>query len=294
MQRTNFTDTLAPGFREIFFQNFGEKSPEYTELFNFHPSKRQYEDDSYVAGFGLVPIKTEGASVAYDDAVQGFDKRYVHDTYELAYRITQEMMEDELYGIMSRMPSALGKSMRATIETDGANQLNRGFNPSYVGGDSKALFVTDHPLMGGGDQKNTLTNAADFDEDSLEQAFIDIAATTDDRGIQLNLVPTKLVVAPQGEWSARKVLGSQLEPGTANNAINPAQGTLQLVVNHYLTDPDAWFIYCTEHLVNWFWRIKPDHMQGNDFDTDDGKFKTRARWSRGWSMPWGVFGIPGI
>lgn len=294
MVRQNFGDLLAPGFREIFFQKFSERAPEYSEIFNIHSSMRQYEDDSYVAGFGLVPLKGEGNPVGYDDPIQGFDKRYTHETRSLAYRVTREMWEDELYGVMRKLPAALGRSMRMTIEQDGANILNRAFNSSYTGGDGKELCATDHPLVGGGTQKNELTVAADFDKTSLEQALIDIAATTDDRGLLVQLMPRKLVVHPALEWTARKVLESKFDPGTANNDINPATNTgLQIVVNHYLTDPDAWFILCDDHELNWFWRIRPDHDQDTDFDTDDAKFKVRARWSNGWSIPWGVFGSPG-
>lgn len=296
MQRANLGDLLAPGFREIFFQRFGERPPEYSEIFNMKTSKRQYEDDSYTTGFGTVPIKTEGASVTYDDIIQGFDRRYTHDTYGLAYRITEEMFEDDLYDIMKRLPDALGRSMRITIEQDGANFLNRAFNSTYTFGDGKEFLATDHPLMGGGTQKNELTNAADLNADTLEQAFIDIAATTDDRGLLIHLIPTTLIVAPANEWNARRLLGSALDPDSANNAINPMQNQLKLSVNHFLTDSDAWFIKCDQHEANWFWRVTPDHQQaqGNDFDTGDAKFKVRARWSRGASMPWGYFGSPGV
>lgn len=293
IQRPNFGDLLAPGFREIFFQKFGERPPEYTEIFNSLTSKRQYEDDSYISGFGLVPLKDEGVEMDSDEIIQGFDKRYTHDTYALQYRITEEMIEDELYGIIKKLPSALGRSMRITVETDGANQLNRAFNSSYTGGDGVEMLATTHPLLDGTTQKNELTTAADLNAASLEQALIDIAATTDDRGLLSHLVPVKLIIPPSLEWTARKLLGSQLDPDSANNAINPAQGQLSISVNHFLTDPDAWFIMCDEHEVNWFWRVSPDHMQGNDFGTGDAKFKVRARWSRGWSLPWGVFGSPG-
>ena len=295
MSRGNFGDLLAPGFREIFFQKFGERPPEYTEIFNMLTSTRQYEDDSYVSGFGTIPLKSEGVEMDSDDVIQGFDERYTHDTYALQYRITEEMNEDELYGVMKKLPSALGRSMRITIETDGANMLNRAFDTTNYadGGDGKALLTTDHPLLDGSTQKNELTTAADLSATSLEQALIDIAATTDDRGLLVHLVPKKLIVAPSGEWAARKLLQSALDPDSGNNAINPAQNQLSLSVNHFLTDSDAWYIVCDEHEMNWFWRITPDHMQGNDFGTGDAKFKVRARWKRGWSLPWGVFGSPG-
>lgn len=293
MVRGNFGDLLAPGFRKIFMQEFEEYPSEYEQLFNINTSNRQYEDDSFVSGFGLIPKKSEGVEMDSDDILQGFSTRYVHDTYALQYRITEEMIEDELYGIIKKLPAALGRSMRITIETDAANQLNRAFNSAYTGADGKPLCATDHPLLDGSTQKNMLSVPADLTAASLEQALLDIAATTDDRGLLMHLRPAKLVVPPALEWTARKLLNSTLDPDSANNAINPAKGALQLVVNHYLTDNDAWFILCDRHEMNWFWRVKPDHMQSNDFGTGDAKFKVRARWSRGWSMPWGVFGSPG-
>lgn len=297
MVRNSFADALAPGFRIIFSDalRFGEKPPVINSVYNMPTTpKTQYVDDSYVTGFGLVPTKAEGSGVTYDDVLQGLDKRYTFDTYSLAYRVTKEMMEDERYGLMAKMPKALGRSMRATIETDGANQFNRAFNSSYTGADGKEMCATDHPLVGGGTQKNELTTAADLSATSYEQALIDIGDTTDDRGILLNLMPKKILIPTELSWTAQKLFNSAKDPESAENAINPANSSkLEIVEWAYLTDPDAWFILCDEHELNWFWRIMPEHYQGNDFDTDDAKFKVRARWKRGHTVPWGVFGSPG-
>jgi len=297
MLRGNFGDLLAPGFREIFFGEFGFGSvPEqWPMLFNKLTSERQYEDDSYVAGFGTIPTKTEGAAVTFDNPVQGFDKRYTHSTYALAYRITEEMIEDELYNIIRQFPAELGRSMAETRNINGAGIYNDGFDSSVrTGGDGLELFSTLHVLAGSGTQKNELTTAANLNADSLEQAIIDMKATTDDRGKLMILHPTKLVVPPELEWEAQKLLGSSQDPDSANNAINPASRLkLQLVVNDYLTDTNAWFLLADRHFVNWFDRVMPQHEGGNDFDTGDAKFKVRARWSNGWSLPWGVFGSPG-
>lgn len=294
MTRGNFGDLLAPGFRKIFFQGFGERPPQYTGLFNIETTERQYEDDSYISGFGLIPKKSEGVEMDTDAAIQGFDKRYTPDTYALQYRITREMIEDELYRTMAKFPMAIGKSMRSTVETTGANMFNNGFDSSVeTGGDGKELFALDHPLLDGSTQKNELTVAADLDATSFEQALIDIAATKDDRGLQTHLKAQKLVVAPSNEWNAMKMLQSTLDPDSANNAINPAKGQVEIVVNHYLTDPDAWFILCDNHELNWFWRVMPSHEEDNDFGTKDKKYSIRARFTRGWSLPWGAFGSPG-
>ncbi len=294
--RSNFGDLLAPGFRTIFQDKFNEYPAEWPAIFNKLTSERQYEDDSSISGFGFVPEKEEGVGITYDDPIQGYDKRYTHKTYGLGFRVTREMFEDDLYGKMKKMPKALGRSMRITMETDMANVYNRAFNSSYTGGDAKELCATDHPLTGGGTEQNELTNAADFSDTSLEQALIDIQATTDDRSLILALRAHKLLVHPAGEWNALRVLRSSQDPDSSNNAINPAKGVLPggIVVNHYLTDTDAWFILCDDHEVNAFIRRPVDFDRTNDFDTEDAKFKTTARWSNGFSEWRGIFGSPGI
>ena len=291
--RANFGTLLAPGLREMFFDRFNRYANEYTEIFNVHDSKRKYEDDAGISGFGLVPEKDEGVGIIYDDPILGYSKRYVHKTYGLGFRVTREMWEDDLYGQIKKMPKALGQSMRISIETDGANILNRGFNASYTGPDGKPLFATDHPLAGGGTGSNMLSVAADLSETSLEQAFIDIMATKDDRGLLQAMRPGKLVTSPSGAWGASRLLESTSTPGSANNAINPAKGIIPFVVNHYLTDADAWFVLSDDHELNWFWRRRPDFEEGNDFDTEDAKFKVTARWSNGWSDWRGTFGSAG-
>lgn len=292
--RANFGPLLAPGLREVFFDKFDSYPAQYTDLFNVEKSERKYEDDYGVSGFGLVPVKDEGVGVIYDDPISGYTKRYTHSTFALGFRVTQEMYEDDLYGIIRKMPKALGKSMRLTVEIDGANVLNNGFTGStYAGSDGVALFSASHPLTGGGTSSNTLAVAADLSESSLEQAIIDIAATTDDRGLLQMIQPKKLIVPASLAWTASRLLESTLTPGSANNAINPGKGIMPFKVNNYLTDTDAWFIYGDEHQVNWFWRVKPDFDQDNDFDTTDAKYKARARWSNGFSDWRGVYASPG-
>lgn len=291
--RANFGPLLAPGLREIFFGKFDSYPTQYADLFNVETSTRKYEDDYGLSGFGLVPEKPEGVGIIYDDPIPGYSKRYTHTTFALGFRVTRELYEDDMYGIIRKMPKGLGKSMRLTVEIDGANVLNRGFNSSYLGPDGVVLFSASHPLTGGGLSSNTLAVPADLSETSLEQAMIDIAATTDDRGLLQMIRGAKLVVGPAMAWTASRLLESTLQPGTNNNAINPAKGIMPYVVNNYLTDPDAWFIYGDEHQVNWFWRRKPDFEQGNDFDTEDAKYKATARWSNGWSDWRGVYGSPG-
>jgi phage major head subunit gpT-like protein len=296
MLRDNFSDPLAPGFEVIFFDNFNAVGEQWPDLFMRKTSTNQYEDISYIAPFGTIPTKNEGAAVTYDDPIQGFDKRYTHLTYALAYRITREMKEDERYGIINKFPASIGRSMAETRNISGAGIYNDGFDSTVrTGGDGKELFATDHPLMGGGTEQNELTNAANLSASSLEQALQDIRATTDDRGKLLNIRATKLVVPPELQSTAEILLGSRLDPDSANNAINPySRRGLSIVVVDYLTSATAWFLLGSDHTVTWYDRIMPSNEPGNDFDTDDSKFKARARWSNGWDLPWGVFGSPGV
>ena len=297
--RTSFADAMAPGFRQIFMDSlkFGEKPPVNNKLYNFPTTPAtQYIDDSYVTGFGLVGKKTEGAATTYDDFYEGLDTRYTHDTYSQGYRITKEWMEDDRYSLMQKLPKATGKSMRATIETDGANVLNNGFSSSYTGGpDSLAMLHASHVFVTGGTQKNRPSNDSDLSETSWLQMNIDLKDSTDDRGILLDLKPAKLFYPNEMSYTVQKLFGSTLEPSSGNNAINPVNNeSVDKIEWSYLTDEDAWFVTCEEHELNWFWRKMPDHYQGNDFDTDAAKFKSRARWIRGWSSPWGIYGSPGV
>lgn len=291
--RSNFGDLLVPGFRAIFMDKFKSYSDEYTELFNILSSERQYEEDSSISGFGLVPEKNEGVGIFYDDPIQGYDKRYTHKTYGMGFRVTKETWEDDLYGKMRKMPSALGRSMRISIEQDAANIYNRAFSSSYLGGDGIELCSLLHPLTGGGTEQNEPSSPGDLSATTLEQALIDIAATVDDRGLQLALRPKKLVVTPSFAWTASKLLESTLNPGVSTNEINPAKGIMPFVVNHYFTNSDDFFILCDDHEVNFFFRRRPEFDKGNDFDTEDAKFKATARWSTGWSEWRGVYGNPG-
>lgn len=294
--RASFGDLLKPGFRDIFFQKFKKYPNEMSKIVNELSSSRQYEEDSYVSGFGSVPEKVEGVSVTFDDPYQGYDKRYTHTTFGMGFRVTREMYEDDLYGKMRKMPLALARSMHITAEQDAANIYNRAFNSSYTGGDGKELCATDHPLLAGGTEQNELTNVSDLNADTFEQALIDIAATTDDRALALQLMPKMLLVAPSNAWRAAKLLQSSSEPGSANNDVNPAKGILPggYTVNHYLTDSDAWFILCDDHAVNWFWRRKPEFDQDNETATQDAIYVATARWSNGWSEWRGIFGSPGV
>src|SRR3990167_4284951 len=239
--RASFADLLKPGFHDIFMERYKKYPPEYPKIANELTSKQQYEDDSYVSGFGTAPEKVEGVSVTFDDPYQGYDKRYTHTTFGLGFRVTREMYDDDLYGKMRKMPKALANSMAITTEQDVANVLNRAVNNSYTGGDGKELLATDHPLLAGGTEQNELTNVSDFNEDTYEQALIDIAATTDDRALPVQLFPELLIISQNNAWRAAKLLNSAQAPFAGPSAITPAKAPLRKAypVTHSLTDPDV-------------------------------------------------------
>lgn len=293
----NFAELLEPGLRRIYGDEYKEWPEEYSKIFNVETSKRSFEESLNVATFGIVPQKTEGASVEYDDPIQGPTHRISHLTYGKGFIVTEEMYEDDLYRKINRLPKALGRSTRITIETTSANILNNAFVTTYnTGADGKELCATDHVLTDGGTYKNELTTAADFDLTSYEQALIDIGDFVDDRGLKLQAGPKNLVHPTELQWQVERVLGSPDDPTTANRSINPAKDKISgsPVMNHYLTDPDAWFI--TTNIPNglvFYWRRKPRFTRDNDFDTENGKWKVTYRMSVGWDDPRAIFGSPG-
>ena len=300
LQRSGFADSLAPGFRQIYMDalKFGEKPSILDKVYNMPDTPaRQYIDDASLTGFGLLSTKTEGAASTRDDIYEGYDYRYTFDTYSLQYEVTKEMVEDELYGLMKKLPKAMGRSTNATVETDAANMFNNGFTNTFTmsgGNDGLELFSAVHTLVTGGTQKNELTNAADLSATSWEQATIDIKDTTDDRGILMNLKPMKLLYPNELNYTVQKMFKTPSGYDSGHGDYNPMHDEkMEFIEWSYLTDADAWIVICDEHELNWFWRVMPDHYQGNDFDTDNAKFKVRCRWKRGWSSPWGVFASPG-
>jgi hypothetical protein len=294
MIRSNFSDFTAPGLRKAFFDIFGRKETVYDKVFNMNTSAKKSETDSYFTGFGIMPSKSEGVEITYDDAAQGYDVTYTHTTYAQGYRVTQEMIEDELYGVVDKMNTALAISAYARIETDAASVFNNGFNSSYTGGDSKELFATDHPLVHGGTEQNELSTAADISVTSLQQGIIDIEATVDDRGILCGLEAATLLVPNDLQFTGAELLKSMYVPYSADNEINAltAKG-LNMITWNYLTDTDAWFIICKTNELNWFWRRPLTFTEGNDFNTGDALFKASMRYSKGWSDFRGLYGSPG-
>lgn len=287
---------LFPGVNKWYGDEYNDYKTEYTEIFTTEKSDRAYEEDVSVSGFGLAQIKGEGQPVSYDTEMQGFLDRYTHATYSLGFIITKELVEDDLYSKAGkRKAQGLARSMRHTKEIVASNILNRAF-ATYTYGDGKALIVNDHPNVAGGTWSNLLTVAADLSEAALEAAWIQIAKYTDDRGLRIAVKPKKLIVPVDEALNAMKIMGTEYEVGTNNNTINVAKTKYPggVVTNHYLTDADAWFILTdVPNGMKHFERVADSFSMDDDFETDNAKFKARARYSFGCSDKRAIFGTPG-
>jgi len=295
---SSFAKALWPGVNAWYGKEYNEYPVEYKDLFETHTSKRAWEEDVGVSSFGLAVVKPEGSSIQYDTERQAFTTRYTPVVYALGFTITREVVDDDQYDIVgSRKAQGLAFSMRQTKEVVGANVYNRAFSSSYLGGDGKELLATDHPNLAGGTWANELTTAADLSEASLEQACIDIAAFTNDRGLLIAVRPKTLVIPRQLMFEAKRILSSDGRVATADNDLNALKtlGVIpQVVTNHYLTDTDAWFIRTdAKHGMKYFERRADEFGMDNDFDTENAKYKATGRYAFGWTDPRGLFGSPG-
>lgn len=295
---SSFAKALWPGVNAWYGKAYGEYPVEYTKLFDTFKSTRQFEEDVGVSSFGLAIAKPEGAAISYDTERQSFISRYNHVVYALGFVITREIMEDDQYDVVGqRKAQGLAFSMRQTKEIIAANVYNRAETAGYVGGDGVTLLNTAHPNFAGGTWSNRLTTAADLSEAALEQAMIDIAGFTNDRGLLISVRPKSLIIARQNIFEAKRLVAPDGRPGTDTNDINAlkALGMVpEVVVNHYLTDPDAWFIRTdVPNGMKYFERRADAFEMDNDFDTENAKFKATARYSFGWTDPRGVYGSMG-
>lgn len=294
----NHPKALWPGIRKFWGRTYEMLPQEWSDIFDQESSEKAYEEDVEVTGFGLAPIKAQAGAVSYDSESQGTVKRYTHVVYGLGYIVTQEELEDNLYEVVSkRRVKALAFSMNQTEEIVGANILNRAFNTSYTGGDGKAMIVSDHPVVAG-TASNVLTTAADLSEASLEDIIIQMMQATNSRGLRIKVMPKKLIVPPNEAFNAERILKSSLQSGTANNDVNAIKNMGLLpggaVVNHYLTDTDAWFV--KTNVPNGMMRFNRRALEfgnDNDFDTANAKAKATIRFAVGWTDWRGVYGTPG-
>ena len=299
INRAQLVKELEPGLNALFGLEYDRYENEHTEIFDTENSERAFEEEVMLSGFGQAPVKGEGAAVTYDTAQETCTARYSHETVALAFSLTEEAIEDNLYdSLSSRYTKALARSMATTKQVKAANVLNNGFSTSFPGGDGKPLMTTDHPTLSGGDQSNEPSTAADLNETSLENAMIDISQFVDERGIKINVQARKLIIPPQLQFVAERVLKTPGRVGTSDNDINALSNMGMLpegyVVNHYLTDTDAFFIKTdAPNGLKHFVRSPMSTGMEGDFETGNVRYKARERYSFGFSDWRGIYGSPG-
>jgi len=298
--RSQLVKELEPGLNALFGLEYKRYVNEHEEIFSMETSDRAFEEEVMLTGFGTAPVKTEGAGVQYDLAQESFTARYTHETIAMAFALTEEAVEDNLYDRLSgRYTKALARSMSNTKQVKGASVLNNAFTAgNYAGGDGVALCSTAHPTAMGPNFANTPTVPADLNETSLEQAIIDIAAFTDERGLKVALTGRKMIVPKELQFTAERLMKSTLRTSTADNDINAikSMGLIPegFAVNHYLTDINAWFIITdAPNGLKMFERSPIKTAFEGDFDTGNVRYKARERYSFGWSDPRGIYGSPG-
>jgi hypothetical protein len=295
---SSFAKALWPGVNAWYGKAYDEYPVEWTNLFDEFKSRKAFEEDVGVTSFGLASIKTEGAPVSFDSERQAFITRYSHIVYALGFVITREIYEDDQYDVVGqRKAQGLAFSMRQTKEIVASNVYNRAFTGGYTGGDGSILCVNNHPNFAGGTWSNVPTTAADLSEAALEQAQIDIAGYTNDRGLLIAVRPQCLIVPRQTVFEQYRILNSAGRVGTDNNDVNALKGmgiVPKVVVNHYLTDVDAWFIRTdVKDGMKYFERRSDEFTVDDDWDTENAKYKATARYSFGWTDPRAVYGSVG-
>jgi len=299
ISRAQLFKELLPGLNKLFGLEYKRYDEEHGEIFSSESSDRSFEEEQKLSGFGAAPVKLEGASIAYDTAQEAWTSRYTHETVAMGFSITEEAIEDNLYDQLSaRYTKALARAMAYTKQTKAAAILNNGFNSSFTGGDGKELFATDHPLVSGGTNSNEPAVATDLNETALENAVIQIAAWTDERGLLISARPVKLIIPPSLQFEATRILETAQRVGTADNDINALKNNGAIPqgyrINHYLTDTDAWFLLTdVPNGLKHFNRVALKTGMDTDFDTGNARYKARERYSFGWSDPLGAFGSPG-
>ena len=299
ISRSQLVKELEPGLNALFGLEYNRYENEHAAIFATESSDRAFEEEVMLSGFGSAPVKTEGSGVTFDQATESFTARYTHETIAMAFAITEEAIEDNLYDrLAGRYTRALARSMANTKQVKAANVLNNAFDSNFAGGDGKELCSLLHPLASGGVLENTLNTAADLSETSLEQSMIDIAAFVDERGLKIAMQCVKLIIPKELQFTAERILKTPQRVGTPDNDIN-AMASMGMIpqgyrVNHYLTDTDAFFIMTdAPNGMKMFVRSPIKTAIEGDFDTGNVRFKARERYSFGFSDPRGIFGSPG-
>jgi len=299
ISRAQLLKELLPGLNALFGLEYARYGEEHKEIYETETSERSFEEETKLSGFSAAPVKNEGSAIAYDNAQEAWTTRYNHETIALGFSITEEAIEDNLYDSLSaRYTKGLARAMAYTKQVKAAAVINNGFSAAYPGGDGVALFSTSHPLINGGTNSNTASTAVDLNETSLEAAVIQIAAWTDERGLLIAAKPKKLIVPPALMFVAKRLLDTELRVGTTDNDINAIKqmGAIPegYTVNHFLTDTNGW--YLTTDVPNGlkhFIRSPLAQSMDGDFDTGNVRYKSRERYSFGWSDPLGIWGSPG-
>ena len=301
ISRAQLLKELLPGLNALFGLEYKRYGEEHKEIYETETSERSFEEETKLSGFSAAPVKNEGTAIAYDNAQEAWTARYNHQTIALGFSLTEEAVEDNLYDTLSaRYTKALARAMAYTKQVKAAAVLNNGFNNggSYDGGDGVSLFNTAHPLVSGGTNSNTQATPTDLNETALENAVIQIAAWTDERGLLIAAQPRKLVVPPGNQFVATRLLETELRVSTADNDINAIKNNGSIpegyTVNHFLTDPDAYFLTTdVPNGMKHFVRTPLSTSMDGDFDTGNVRYKARERYSFGWSDPLGMWGSPG-
>ena len=296
ISRAQLLKELLPGLNALFGLEYARYGEEHKEIYETEKSERSFEEETKLSGFSAAPVKAEGTALSYDNAQEAFTARYNHETIALGFSITEEAIEDNLYDSLSaRYTKGLARAMAYTKQVKAANVLNNAYNAAYPGGDGVSLLNSAHPLVNGGTNANTPTTAADLNETSLENAVIQIAAWTDERGLLIAARPKKLIVPPALMFVATRLLETELRFGTNNNDINAIKNNGAVpegyTVNHFLTATNAWFLTTdVPNGLKHFERTPLANSMDGDFDTGNVRYKSRERYSFGWSDPLGIYG----
>ncbi len=299
ISRAQLAKELEPGLNALFGLEYSKYGDEAAEIFESESSDRAFEEEVMLSGFGAAPTKSEGAGVEYDSATEVYTARYTHETVAMAFALTEEAVEDNLYDRLSnRYTRALARSMAHSKQVKGASILNNGFDSNFTGGDGKELLATDHPLSVGGTFANEPTTATDLNETALENGLISISQFTDERGLIVALRGRKLVIPAELQFVAERLMKSEGRVGTADNDINALRSSGAIpegyTVNHFLTDPDAFFILTdAPNGLKHFTRAPLRTAMEGEFNTGNMRFKARERYSFGWSDPRGIYGSEG-
>ena len=296
--RAQLLKELLPGLNGLFGLEYAKYENEHSEIYETETSERSFEEEVKLSGFGAAPVKSEGASISYDNAQEAFTTRYVHETVAMGFSITEEAVEDNLYDSLSaRYTRALARAMAYTKQVKAAALLNNGFT-TYNTGDAVTWFNASHPTVEGATNRNRPSVDADLNETSLEQAVIDIAAFVDERGLLIAAQPRKLIVPPALMFVATRLLQTEMRVGTADNDLNALKTNGSIPegyrVNHYLTDNEAWFLKSdVPNGAKHFVRAAMTTDMDGDFDSGNARYKARERYSFGVSDPLCMYASPG-